>query len=202
MGATPPREWNPPVTGALPLALGQLREAMAVLGRPWMVIGGIAVIAHGVPRATIDVDATILATGTTPDTVMAALAGHGFAPRVADAVAFARQHQVLLVVHTESGVPIDITFAWMPFEEEALGRANQKDFAGSVLPVISVDDLIVYKLVASRPRDIDDVERLLAAYSASVEHDRITRLLADFCTLLEDSTRIETWERLVRARHD
>ncbi len=40
-------------------ALTALSAALDELGVPWMVIGGIAVIAHGVQRMTTDIDAVI-----------------------------------------------------------------------------------------------------------------------------------------------
>ena len=40
-------------------ALAALSEALSETGAPWMVIGGIAVIAHGVQRMTTDIDAVI-----------------------------------------------------------------------------------------------------------------------------------------------
>jgi len=39
--------------------LGALDRALSSVGAPWMVIGGIAVIAQGVPRHTADVDAGV-----------------------------------------------------------------------------------------------------------------------------------------------
>jgi hypothetical protein len=41
-------------------ALAALARALDEAGAPWMVIGGIAVIAHGVRRFTTDIDAAIL----------------------------------------------------------------------------------------------------------------------------------------------
>jgi hypothetical protein len=43
-------------------ALADLAKALQRIEAPSMVIGGIAVIAHGVARQTIDIDATVLAT--------------------------------------------------------------------------------------------------------------------------------------------
>jgi hypothetical protein len=40
-------------------ALAALQHALSELDAPWMVIGGIAVIAHGVQRMTTDIDAVI-----------------------------------------------------------------------------------------------------------------------------------------------
>jgi len=48
-----------PDTSRIEEALAALSEALSETGAPWMVIGGIAVIAHGVQRMTTDIDAVI-----------------------------------------------------------------------------------------------------------------------------------------------
>jgi hypothetical protein len=184
------------VTADFPAAIRDLVAAMAEIGRPWMVIGGIAVVAHGVPRATIDLDATVAAAGTDPEWALEVLERHGFAARIAGAGPFARQHQVLLVAHQASGVPVDLTLAWLPFEEQALSRARAMPFPGVDVPVVALDDLLVYKLVASRPRDIEDVERLFATHRDSVDAEHVSRLVAEFCGFLDDTSRTNTWDRI------
>lgn len=55
-------------------ALRALVAALDELGAPAAIIGGVAVIVHGVPRATVDVDATVSAR-TTPRTCSSCTAG-------------------------------------------------------------------------------------------------------------------------------
>ncbi len=69
-------------------------------------------------------------------------------------------------------------------------------FPGIDVPVVALDDLLIYKLVASRPRDLDDVERLFAAHRDAVDVDRVSRAIADFSRLLDDTSRIDTWKRI------
>jgi hypothetical protein len=61
MCAAPALVRVPPMTAdaALLSALADLERALNEIGRPAMIIGGIAVIASGVPRQTIDIDATV-----------------------------------------------------------------------------------------------------------------------------------------------
>jgi len=80
-------------------ALADCAAALRRLGRPAMIIGGLAVIARGLPRQTVDIDATIWAEGLGVETILPALAAHGFIPRTADAVSFAQEHHVLLLRH-------------------------------------------------------------------------------------------------------
>ena len=179
-------------------ALQAVADGLSELGAPWMCIGGVAVIALGVPRFTADVDATVSAQRVDPEAILAALGRHDATPRVDRAVEFARRHQVVLLHHARSGVPIDISLAWLPFETEAIQHARETDFAGVRIRVPRPDDLVVYKLVAARPRDVDDAEKLLAIHGRTLDLPRVRRLLEEFCRALEDPSRLETFERLLR----
>src|SRR2546428_12881332 len=65
---------------ALLAALADCAAALRRLGRPAMIIGGLAVITRGLPRQTVDIDATIWAEGLGVETILPALAAHGFIP--------------------------------------------------------------------------------------------------------------------------
>jgi len=177
-------------------ALSALSAAFEDLAAPAMVIGGMAVIAHGVPRTTLDVDATLCAEGLRLDRVFEVFARHGIEPRIPDARTFAEERQVLLLHHRTSGTPLDVSLAWLPFERDALARATPIDFGGATLAVVGVDDLIVYKAIAWRERDRTDIERLLALHRGSVDLERVRALVAEFCALLEEPSRLDEFEAL------
>lgn len=80
-------------------ALAALSSALAALDRPAMLIGGLAVIARGVPRLTIDIDAVVHAEGLDVDRLWAVLRDSGLEARVADAAQIARERLVLLLRH-------------------------------------------------------------------------------------------------------
>jgi hypothetical protein len=69
-----------------------------------MVIGGIAVIARGVPRTTLDIDATVWAEHLDLDRALNVFARHGVAPRATDVRQFADVHQVIPLRHVASGI--------------------------------------------------------------------------------------------------
>lgn len=179
-------------------ALRALRDALAELGTPWLVIGGLAVIARGVPRFTADVDATVSASSVPIEGMLVTLEQHSITPRIAGAAEFARERQVLLLRHGPSGVPIDVSLAWLPFELEAIDHGERCDYAGVEVPVARVDDLVVYKLVAARARDLDDAERLILLHARSLDVTRLRRLVREFADALEDPERVKTLERLLR----
>jgi hypothetical protein len=174
--------------------------ALNEIPAPSMIIGGVAVIAAGVPRETIDVDATISGRNSDIDSVLSAFARHGILPRIEDAAAFARERQVLLLQDSSSGVTIEVSFAWLPFEEEALSRARLIDFGDMTVPVATPEDLVIYKAAAWRDRDRSDVERLIALHGKEMDVRRVRDLVAQIAAALDDPDRVAAFDAiLIRA---
>lgn len=187
--------------GRFTAALRALTAALGELGAPSMIIGGIAVIAAGVPRETIDIDATILGRAASLDDTVRALARHGITPRIDDALQFARERQVLLLRHEASGVTLELAFAWLPFEEEALSHALDMVVESVPVRIARPEDLIVYKAAAWRDRDRSDIERLLVLHAGGIDLGRVRALVRDIAAALGDPDRVALFEKLIeRAR--
>ena len=179
-------------------ALQAFHQALVELGAPFTFIGGVAVIARGVPRLTVDIDATVRALDTGVDSIFEKLARHDIGPRIDRAKEFARQHHVLLARHEPTGTPIDLSLAYLDFEDEAIQSSDEIDYGHVRIPVARAEDLVVYKIVASRPRDLDDAEKLLNLHGKKIEIERVRRLVRQFCEVLEDTTRLQTLDRLLK----
>jgi hypothetical protein len=147
-------------------ALRDLAAALTGTGAPWMVIGGIAVIARGVRRFTSDIDVAIRGDRINVSAVLKALATKRIVPRIPRAEQFARESLVLLLRHTPSGVDFDVSFAWTEFEHEAISAATITTFGTVKAPMAQPEDLIVFKAIAGRGKDKDDVTALLTLYPA------------------------------------
>ena len=178
-------------------ALEALRQALDEIGAPWMIIGGVGVIALGIPRLTVDIDATVAAAHLKLAHLVESLGRRGIEPRIPDALAFARAQQAFLGVHAASGTPIDVSLAWLPFEDEALRASQTIDYAGVRIRIARPEDLLIYKLIASRPHDIKDAEGLLLLYGAAMDLARVRETINRFATVLEDAERPRTLEGLI-----
>ncbi len=178
-------------------ALHSLVNALNEVPAPSMIIGGVAVIAAGVPRQTIDIDATVLGREVEVDAVIEALGRYDIVPRISDIREFARDHQVLLLQHAPSGVTIEVSFAWLPFEEEALSHAREIDVEGLSLRVARAEDLIVYKAAAWRDRDRSDIERLLVLHLGEIDIMRVRGLVEEIGSALDDPNRVDAFDRMV-----
>jgi uncharacterized nucleotidyltransferase DUF6036 len=163
-----------------------------------MVIGGIAVIAHGVARQTVDIDATILATRLDTSELLEVLAGYSIRPRIADVSQFAERSQVLLLVHGETKVTLEVSFAFSPFEQEALERAVEADFAGIRISVAVPEDLVIYKALAWRDRDRYDIEQLLTLHRDRIDLERVRAFVREFAQILGAPERVSEFDQLVR----
>lgn len=183
---------------ALLAALRSVAAAFRELAVPAMIIGGVAVIARGVPRQTVDVDGTVWAEALDLERLFDVLARHGLVPRIPDAREFARERQVLLLRHEPGGTPVEVSLAWLPFERQALDQATVEDIAGVTVAVASAEDLIVYKSVAWRDRDRSDVERLLVLHGARVDLGRIRSIVGEIADVLEEPGRVAEFDAIVR----
>lgn len=180
-----------------------LRAVSAFLDRlpgPTMFIGGLAVIAHGHVRTTVDIDATVSGKDVSPDHIVEVAATHDIYPRIDDVLAFARRNQVLLLAHRPTGVELDLSLAWLPFEQEALARRTVVRFGDLELRVCDPEDLIVYKLVAARPLDLEDARQIALRHHKRIDRERVRGILAAFDDALDDGRpRVELWRDIERS---
>ena len=89
---------------------------------PFMMVGGQAVLMHGAPRLTHDIDLTL---GVGPDDVQGVLdmcRTLGLRVLVRDAVQFARETFVCPAVDEATGVRVDFIFSTTSYEKTAIGR--------------------------------------------------------------------------------
>lgn len=155
-------------------------------------------IALGVPRFTSDIDVTIQGRSNHPEQIFGAFSHHEIGPRIESALEFAKSRQVILALHEPSGISIDASLAWLPFEEEAIQSSLATEFAGVSIRVPRPEDLLIYKLVACRPQDVEDAEGLLLLYGREMDLDRVRGLIQQFSEVLDNSIHTETLERLIR----
>ena len=157
--------------------LADLGAALTAVNVEWFLFGAQAAIAYGVARLTADVDVTARVPPRLPSNVLVeALDQHGFRPRF-DHPAIIEEGRVLPFVHRATGLPVDVVLAGPGLEDEFFARAAVHDFDGVSVPVVDVSDLIVMKMLADRPKDIEDVITLLQVQEAGIDLARVRRTL-------------------------
>ncbi len=149
---------------------------------PYMVIGGQAVLLYGEPRLTRDIDITLaLAPGDLPR-VLALLPEADLTPLV-DPEPFVQETMVLPCRHP-SGIRVDFVFSMSPYERQAIERAVPVNVCGQWVRYASAEDLVVHKIFAGRPRDLEDVRTVLLK-RPGLDLEYIRTWLAEFDRALD-----------------
>jgi hypothetical protein len=149
-----------------------LARAGAVLDAasiPWALIGAAALAAHGVARATADVDVLVTDVRVLQRKFWAALSREGIEVELR----FGDVHDPLAGVvraHAPGARSIDVIVGRGGWQDAVLARAIAVDLAEARVPVVGAADLVLLKLYAGGPHDLDDVRRLLATEAGRSVH--------------------------------
>jgi hypothetical protein len=148
--------------------LTELLAAMAEAGVRTALIGGYAVVTWGIPRATFDVDLLVDADDAGVTQSLASLERHGFG---VDAVYKSgwrdrvRDMPLVKVQMFRGGRAVsgDLFPVATPLQRSAFTRSLTVRVPGIAqeLRVVSAADLILFKLLADRPKDRLDVQNVL-----------------------------------------
>ena len=134
------------------------------LGVGWYLFGAQAALLYGAARLTADVDVTVDLGPRAASALVAALTAAGFELRMRDDLdAFIARTRVVPLVHLPSGLPLDIVLAGPGPEEMFLRRARRHEVEGVPVPVASPEDVVAMKILAGRPKDLEDALAILVA---------------------------------------
>lgn len=171
-------------------ALAQVARLLRERGTPFALIGAAALAAHGVSRATQDLDLLVCDRACLDPVYWDRLrvAGLGVAVRQGDA-----DDPLAGVVSVTGGTALlDVVVGRHPWQAAILPRARGVEIEGVTVPVASPSDLILLKLYAAGPQDAWDIAQLLAGPERQALIQEVEGKLSP---LPEDSQRL--WRRLV-----
>src|SRR3990172_3544482 len=167
----------------LPTFLAQLTRRLGERGLPFMLIGGQAVLLHGRPRLTEDIDVTLGVDPSRLADVRAVCDVLGLAPLPEDIEGFVRQTFVLPARHRETGLRVDFLFSSTPYERQAIARAVRITLAGAIIPFATAEDLIIHKLFAGRAIDWEDALGVARRKAVELDWSYIERWAREFATV-------------------
>ena len=152
-----------------------LFHALNESGIRYVVVGGVAVVLHGYPRFTADIDLIVDFDPESLRRAMDALQQLGLVPRApVDATDFAdptiregwvreKRMQVFSLYAPDNPLLSVDLFVRHPVDFEPLwARADAINLESNAIRVASIPDLIYLKRLVNRPRDLDDIEKLEA----------------------------------------
>jgi predicted nucleotidyltransferase len=155
-----------------PFSWRPIFEALNERGVRYVIVGGLAVVLHGHPRLTGDVDLMVDLAEEEARKTVSALTGIGLQPGIpvdpadfADASArrgwIGRNMVVLNFCDASTGRSVDL-FVENPLAfEDVWARSEVLDYRGVPVRVASIPDLIELKRRAGRPEDLFDISQLL-----------------------------------------
>lgn len=125
----------------------------------YVIVGGYAVIFHGRPRATKDIGILVDVHADNLTRLAHALAEFGASPNIINSARTMQKDEI--VYFGTSPLRVDLLGSAAGIElEDVAQRAVHTDLDGIAVRFISLDDLIVNKRAAGRPRDLEDAEEL------------------------------------------
>ncbi len=176
--------------------IARLAAALDAASLPYMVIGGQAVLLYGEPRLTRDVDVTLGADPSRVGDVLDLCARLGLTPPP-DPASFAAETLVLPATEEATGLRVDFIFSYEGYERAAIARAQTVRLGGVDVQFVSPEDLIILKVVAGRPRDLEDVQGVL------VQHPSLdTAHVRHWLGLFEEAIEAPLLERFDRVHRD
>jgi hypothetical protein len=144
-----------------------------------MVIGGQAVLLYGEPRLTKDIDITLGVNTDQLDALIEIVRGVSLRPLPKDIPSFVKKTMVLPTLDENSGIRIDFIFSFTPYERQAIARAREVILSGKRIRFAALEDLIIHKIFAGRPRDLEDI-RILALKNPAFDRAYVEKWLKQF----------------------
>ncbi len=160
------------------------RIALALEGAavPYMVIGGQAVLLHGEPRLTKDIDITLGAGLDRLQEIRGLMRTMGLSPLV-EPDDFTRRTMVLPCSDPGSGIRVDFIFSFSPYERQAIAGALRVRIGATDVRFASAEDLVIHKVIAGRPRDLEDA-RIILLKNPRLDIHYVRHWLSDFTSAL------------------
>ena len=125
----------------------------------FLIVGGYALAAHGLPRATGDLDTWVWASSENANKIVTSLNEFGFSQVGLTSGDFDHPDSVIQLGYPPHRIDILTSIDGVDFSD-AWNRRVSIEIDGQEIPFIGRDDLIVNKRAAGRPQDQADVARL------------------------------------------
>lgn len=164
--------------------LADLASALDALGVRWYLFGAQAAIHYGSPRATADVDVTVELGEISVAELVARLGESTIVPRIDLDDAFTAKARVLPMVHGRSAMDVDVVLAGPGPEETFLARASVVRFEGVTIRIAAPDDIVIMKVLAGRPKDVEDIVAMLRAAPEGLDGTRVRSVLVELEAML------------------
>jgi predicted nucleotidyltransferase len=163
---------------------------------PYMLIGGQALLLYGIVRSTRDIDITLGIDSDSYSEIVRICEELDLNILPKEPQEFANQTRTLPAEEPNCHIRIDFIFSFTPYERQAIKRAQQKTLAGYPVKFASSEDLIIFKMIAGRAVDIEDVKGILNKKADSIDFEYIYKWLSEFTQIPEYKNIAEQFKNL------
>ena len=137
-------------------ALNSLKQILDAQLIDWVLVGAVAANRYRqTARMTGDIDLLLAGVGQSLANLEAAFEASGWNVFRADAAG-----ELLRLTHEKHGVA-DLIIAGTEYQQLALSRAITESVHKEAIKVLTVEDVIIHKLIAGRFQDLADIEAIL-----------------------------------------
>jgi len=140
-------------------------------GSEYVLIGGIVVSIHGVPRTTMDADIIIRLDGRGLSEFVGFLRKSGFLADLDDAKCALDEHSHFSAQDGKSILRLDVKGSYNEMDKRTLERRVPFNFRGTRLWIETAEDLIANKLVYGSDQDIRDAEGVFLTQKGKLDMD-------------------------------
>lgn len=165
------------------------------LNTSYLAYGGVAVAVWADPRETQDVDAVVAVADEDRDRWLSALQSAGFLAPPEEIRTFAIDGWLRLA---HEGRHADVTLGRTPFDRSALERRRRVTLFDLPIWVASPEDLILYKIVAYRYKDLADAEAIVLRQGAKLDLDYMRKWASEIAGRTQKFEVPQTIEKLLR----
>jgi len=148
-----------PKTSAMNQDFVEMLAALSDAGADYLVVGAHALAAHGIPRATGDLDIWVRPTSENAARVWAALEGFGAPLHALELQDLHSPGVVFQIGVSPNRIDIFTSISGVAFDDAWRNRITVT-VSGQDVPTIGRDDFIRNKKTIGRPRDLADVAEL------------------------------------------
>lgn len=178
----------------LELTLTKIAKLLNESNIPYMLIGGYSMVLHGCPRLTQDLDITLGVDVDCFDDVLQIL-NLDFETVVNAPKEFAEKTNVLLLRDRNTTIRVDLIFSFIDFERDAIINADTIIIEKVPIKNAKIENLIIYKLLAGRERDKEDVELLFQAHKSGINVKEISDSVLQLSTILQNDA-YDVWLKI------
>lgn len=169
----------------------QAFEFLEQRGVRYLVIGGLAVVVVGEPRTTADADAVVFVSPMEAESLIREAVAAGFDLR--EDIERERLDRTGTMRFRRGPFQLDLITASLAFEEVARERAIRHELFGVSLPFPSPEDLILFKVLSGRDKDLLDATGVARRHRDRLDVPYLETTLRSICEAAEDAS---LWGRL------